>query len=128
MIRTAFVIATLLTACARGDVEPKEFEAGWHEVEPIVTALAYEQGIRRFCGEDGAESLDVFLAELKQTPGAKDLLPQAKAKAADIRNEFDAADPEDEEYVCTVEMWAGSEERADVARADWLALKDNFDD
>lgn len=114
-----------LASCAEAPADAAPVQVSWDELNEMVEAFGYEQGIRQFCEDPGATGQDQFLAELEATPGVDaDLLARAKTRAAEVQGEFDAADPEEEqEYVCTVEMFVGSETRADLARQKWAELK-----
>ena len=126
-------IATLLAAiclasCTQAQSAPPAaaVQISWEEINEMVEAFGYEQGIRTFCEDAVSNSQNAFLAELEMMSGVNpSFLERAKMRAGEVQAEFDVADPsEEQEYVCTVEMFIGSEERADLARQKWLEIKD----
>lgn len=127
----AAVLAIALGACSATTEEESPAvpaDVSWPELKEMVEAFGYEQGIRQFCEDTSADSLDRFMDELAQNYGMEPLMARATSRADEIRAEFAAADPDEEqEYVCTVEMFAGSEDRANQARADWQSIKDRSD-
>ena len=127
-MRSAFAIVVagaILVSCTAEVQVSEPVQISWDELNEMVEAFGYEQGIRRFCEDPTATSQDVFLAELETIAGLDaDLLTRAKVRAGEVQAEFDQADPaEEQEYVCTVEMFVGSETRADDARQRWADIK-----
>ena len=118
--------SAVLAGCAADLPEPAPIEVSWDDLNELVEAFGYEQGIRRFCEDPSADSQDKFLQELDTLAGVDAaLVARAKARASEVQSEFDSADPDEEqEYVCTVEMYAGSEDRADAARQVWANIKE----
>lgn len=107
-------------------VEAETVQISWDELNEMIEAFGYEQGIRRFCEDPAATSQDEFLSEIEgMTSFDSTLLERAKTRAVEVQAEFDQADPQEEqEYICTVEMFAGSEDRANLARQKWTEIKD----
>ncbi|MEP1144069.1 MAG: hypothetical protein ABJH52_10145 [Henriciella sp.] len=107
-------------------LEPASIQVSWDDLHELVEAFGYEQGIRQFCEDSTAASQDVFLAELSKLKGFEaKMLERVKIRAGEVQAEFDQADPQEEqEYICTVEMHASSEDRADLAREKWAEIKD----
>jgi len=132
----AFSLAgVLMAACtadpdpviaAQSTVEAETVQISWDELNEMIEAFGYEQGIRRFCEDPAATSQDDFLAEIEGMSAFNaSLLERAKTRASEVQTEFDQADPQEEqEYICTVEMFAGSEDRANLARQKWTEVKD----
>lgn len=110
--------------------EPTPIQVTWDELNELVEAFGYEQGIRQFCEDPTATGQDEFLAEIENLKGFDAaLLERAKTRAGEVQAEFDQADPEeDQEYVCTVEMYVGSEDRANIARQEWAELKEQVNE
>lgn len=109
---------------------PAPVQVAWDDLNEMVEAFGYEQGIRQFCEDPAATSQNDFLAELESMAGFDaDLLARAKDRASEVQAEFDDADPDEEqEYVCTVEMFASSEDRANIARQKWAELKEQVNE
>jgi len=129
----ALSIAAVLAAGCSAEAPiptPAPVQVSWDDLNEMVEAFGYEQGIRQFCEDPDATSQDDFLGELEAMADFDaDLLARAKTRAAEVQAEFDTADPEEEqEYVCTVEMFAGSEDRANVARQTWAELKEQVNE
>lgn len=109
---------------------PAPVQVTWDDLNEMVEAFGYEQGIRQFCEDPTATSQNDFLAEIKTMAGfSADLLDRAKNRASEVQAEFDDADPEEEqEYVCTGEMFESSEDRANIARQKWAELKEQVNE
>lgn len=132
----AFSLAIILISGCSGEpdpvvvaaspVETASIEMSWDDLNEMIEAFGYEQGIRRFCEDPSATSQDDFLAEIEGMSAFNaSLLERAKTRAGEVKAEFDQADPQEEqEYICTVEMFAGSEDRANLARQKWAEIKD----
>lgn len=88
------------------------------QVEAIMRPLAYEQEIDRKCEEAApVADADKFLASLSG---------EEAAQAADILGAIALEVAQGEaEYVCTVELYFSTQERANDARALWKTLKGN---
>ena len=124
--------AVLMAGCSAQApvVAPAPVQVTWDDLNELVEAFGYEQGIRQFCEDSTAKSQNDFLDEIENMVGFDAvLLERAKARAGEVQAEFDSAAPEeDQEYVCTVEMFAGSEDRANTARQTWAELKEQVNE
>ena len=61
---------------------PAPVQVGWDDLNEMVEAFGYEQGIRQFCEDPAATSQNDFLAELESMAGFDaDLLARAKDRA-----------------------------------------------
>ncbi|MBK8199584.1 MAG: hypothetical protein IPK75_14620 [Acidobacteria bacterium] len=113
VVKTVAIIGLLsVAACAHTPV----YSAA--QVEAIMQPLAYEQQIVRKCDEAATiADADNFLASLRG---------DAAEQAAEILSFITLEVAEGEaEYVCTVELYYSTQERADDARALWATLKGN---
>lgn len=82
-----------------------------------MTPLAYQQEIERKCGwEEKRTEADNFLADLRG-----DAKATGSRILAGIAEEVATAEAE---YVCTVELFYSTEERAQTALLAWKNLKD----
>jgi len=129
----ALSIAAILVAGCSAEAPiptPEPVQVTWDDLNEMVEAFGYEQGIRRFCEDPTATSQNDFLAELEAMAGFDTaLLERAMARAVEVQAEFDTADPEEEqEYVCTGEMFGSSEDRANTARQKWAELKEQVNE
>lgn len=129
----ALSIAAVLAAGCSSEAPiptPAPVQVTWDDLNEMVEAFGYEQGIRQFCEDPAATSQNDFLAEIETMAGfSADLLERAKNRAREVQVEFDDADPEEEqEYVCTGEMFESSEDRANIARQKWAELKEQVNE
>ncbi len=129
----ALSIAAVVAAGCSAEVPiptPAPVQVTWDDLNEMIEALGYEQGIRQFCEDPAATGQNDFLAEIEMMAGFDaDFLARAKTRAAEVQAEFDAADPEEEqEYVCTGEMFESSEDRANIARQKWAELKEQVNE
>lgn len=134
----SLIVLTIATVWAAGcsaeapilTPETKPVQLAWDDLNELVEAFGYEQGIRQFCEDPTAASQDDFLAEIENIDGVDSTLRErVKIRAGEVQAEFDDADPEEEqEYVCTVEMFVGSEDRANIARQKWAEYKEQVNE
>lgn len=113
-MRSLAVLGILaLAACAHTPVYSGD------QVEAIMRPLAYEQEIDRKCEEEKpASDADRFLASL-----GGDAAEQADEILNLIAVEVEQGEAE---YICTVELYFSTQERANDARALWKSLKGNW--
>jgi hypothetical protein len=88
------------------------------QIEAIMRPLAYEQEIDRKCeAQQSVFDADLFVSSLSG---------QSAARASEILSSVSMEVAEGEaEYVCTVELYFSTQQRANDARAMWKALKGN---
>ena len=112
MKRFAIFGCLIAASCTQAPVYTSE------QVAAIMRPLAYEQEIDRKCeAERSAFSADQYLASLTAQNAA-----QASEILASVSAEVAVGEAE---YVCTVELFFSTQQRANDARAMWKTLKGN---
>lgn len=118
----SLAVLVLLGACDRPVADVPE-TINIKELETIAVTMAYRQGIAQRCGIDEPSYLPKYLEELSKTdvnPALVDILRLETDKILE-----DAA-IEEQEYLCTPEMFEQSKDMSADAWNHWLELREKL--